>query len=200
MKKLSFNLKGSRDYIQGPDVYNELSKILQDKKLSYFELSFHKIMKNNILLSGQKPKDDKELYFLCRYKENSELKELYGLKDEDSKPSKSVPYEEELIINKAEFKEEEKSIILHEQSKFSMMEEIIALNKYLVQKTIQKQRQGKWYFAKFTSSCLLPQRAYPIKIQLKTNFNFLLSKSEITIYKDSLATGGGILFFGCKGI
>lgn len=198
MEKLTFKLKGSRDYIQGPDVYNEIEKILNKKKITYFELSFHNIMKNNIILSDKKPNKEKDLYFLCRYIENDNTKELYGIKDESSKPNESIIYEEELITQNAIFNEKDESIILNSPSKFTLMEEIIALNKYLVQKTIQKQKEGKWYFAKFIHSSLLPERSYPLEIRLKTNFNFLLSKSEIILYKEGVATGGGIVFFGSK--
>lgn len=198
MEKLTFKLKGSRDYIQGPDVYNEIEKILNKKKITYFELSFHNIMKNNIILSDKKPNKEKDLYFLCRYIENDNTKELYGIKDESSKPNESIIYEEELITQNAIFNEKDESIILNSPSKFTLMEEIIALNKYLVQKTIQKQKEGKWYFAKFIHSSLLPERSYPLEIRLKTNFNFLLSKSEIILYKEGVATGGGHCIFWFK--
>lgn len=198
MEKLTFKLKGSRDYIQGPDVYNEIEKILNKKKITYFELSFHNIMKNNIILSDKKPNKEQDLYFLCRYIENDNTKELYGIKDESSKPNESIIYEEELITQNAIFNEKDESIILNSPSKFTLMEEIVALNKYLVQQTIQKQKKGKWYFAKFIHSNLLPERSYPLEIRLKTNFNFLLSKSEIILYKEGVATGGGHCIFWFK--
>lgn len=195
MQRLEFNLKGQRTYIQGPDVYNKISNFI-DENCTNFELSFHQIMENNIILSEKKPTDLKDLYFACSFMDNGIKKELYGLKDENSKPSKSFPYPEEEIIKNTKLVLKNKSIILEKNTGFSLIEEIVAMHKHLLSQ-IFANKEGKWYFAKIIFQKLPKGDVYPLKVSFKSNFNFLLVKSEIA-FNPSKTLGGGILYFGSK--
>lgn len=203
MKELSFNLKGERNYIQGPDIYDALNRLFKGARL--FELSFHQIMTHNILLSENEPKDLKELYFIAKFKDfdkvfNADFKDfkneisgekiLFGLKNSRSKPSVSVPYKEEEIINKTKLDLDKKEIILEKPSGFTFMEEIIALNKHLLL-NLFREKKGKWYFARVLLKDNFKE-FYPLKMSFETHFNFVLAKSSI--YTGDMT--GGNVFFG----
>lgn len=186
MKELNFNLKGQRKYIQGPDIYNAIANFYENMKL--YELSFHQMMTHNIILCEDMP--DKNLYFIAKYKNQIDEKILFGVKNESSVPLKSIPYPEENIISKSKIDFSTQEITLFNTSGFSFMEEIIALNKYLLL-NITNNKKGKWYFAKLILNDDF-KVFYPLSMRFKTLFNNMLAKSEICI---NGKIAGAVLFF-----
>ncbi|OCX43564.1 hypothetical protein A7X81_00985 [Campylobacter ornithocola] len=193
-KELEFNFKGSRDYIQGTDIYNTILFLYKDNIVSNFEISFHNIAHNNLILSDIKPNDLKDLRFVCNFTtKNSSLCYLYGLDNPLSKPTLSKPYLEENIIENTIIDYTQKSIILSNPSDFTYIEEIVALNKHLLTK-IFPEVKGKWYFSKLQLQNIPLDKSYPIKIIFKSNFNFLIVKSEIYTKDDFV----GFIYFSLK--
>ncbi|BEK05896.1 hypothetical protein [Campylobacter jejuni] len=192
--ELNFNFKGERNYIQGPDVYNALLPLINQDSCKNFDLSFHQIMTQNILLSNEIPKNLEDLYFICKFQQSNIEQQIYGIKNIKSKPIQRYPYPEEQILENAKIDFNNKTISLNKATNFSFMEEIIALNKFLLQTIIQKETPGKWYFSKLQTKRIL-KRSYPLMMQFKSNFNSLLVKSEIFTPDNG---GGDFLFFGSK--
>lgn len=192
--ELNFNFKGERNYIQGPDVYNALIPLIDQDNCKNFDLSFHQIMTQNILLTNEVPKKLEDLYFMCKFQQSSIERQIYGIKNTKSKPTQRYPYPEEQILENAKIDFNHHTIALNKATNFSFMEEIIALNKFLLQAIIQKETPGKWYFSKLQTKRIL-KRSYPLTIQFKSNFNSLLVKSEIFTPDNG---GGAFLIFWFK--
>ena len=186
MKELSFNLKGQRKYIQGPDIYNAIADFYENMKL--YELSFHQMMTHNIILCENLPNEN--LYFIAKYKNQIDEKILFGVKNESSVPLKSIPYPEENIISKSKIDFSKQEITLFNSSGFSFMEEIITLNKHLLL-NITNNKKGKWYFAKLMLNDDF-KVLYPLSMRFKMLFNNMLAKSEICI---NGKIAGAVLFF-----
>ncbi|EAK5847971.1 hypothetical protein BAY65_06940 [Campylobacter lari] len=194
LKELKFDFKENRNYIQGPDIYNTILSIYGDNIASNFELSFHNIAYNNLILTDTKPDDLKDLRFICSFTTKDSLVYcLYGIDNQFSKPTFSRSYPEENITKNTTINHNEKSIILNNASNFTYMEEIVALNKHLMN-NIFPQIQGKWYFTKLQLQNIPLEKSYPIKIVFKSNFNFLIIKSEI--YFDNKLLG--FIYFSLK--
>ncbi|EDP6836987.1 hypothetical protein GRO78_02530 [Campylobacter lari] len=194
LKELKFDFKENRNYIQGPDIYNTILSIYGDNIASNFELSFHNIAYNNLILTDTKPDDLKDLRFICSFTAKDSLVYcLYGIDNQFSKPTFSRSYPEENITKNTTINHDEKSIILNNASNFTYMEEIVALNKHLMN-NIFPQIQGKWYFTKLQLQNIPLEKSYPIKIVFKSNFNFLIIKSEI--YFDNKLLG--FIYFSLK--
>ncbi|MBT0742058.1 hypothetical protein [Campylobacter lari] len=195
LKELEFNFKENRNYIHGPDIYNVILSLFKDNIALNFELSFHNIAHNNLILSNTKPNDLKDLRFICNFtSKDSLVYYLYGLDNPLSKPTLSKPpYLEESITENIIIDYNKKSIILNNASNFTYMEEIVALNKYLLNKIFYP-TQGKWYFTKLQLQNIPLEKFYPIKIVFKSNFNFLIVKSEIYFDNKFL----GFIYFSLK--
>ncbi|MCV3334073.1 hypothetical protein L8T48_02655 [Campylobacter lari] len=194
LKELKFDFKENRNYIHGADIYNTILSIYGDNIASNFELSFHNIAYNNLILTDTKPDDLKDLRFICSFTTKDSLVYcLYGIDNQFSKPTFSRSYPEENITKNTTINHNEKSIILNNASNFTYMEEIVALNKHLMN-NIFPQIQGKWYFTKLQLQNIPLEKSYPIKIVFKSNFNFLIIKSEI--YFDNKLLG--FIYFSLK--
>ncbi|MCH3701432.1 hypothetical protein [Campylobacter lari] len=194
LKELKFDFKENRNYIHGADIYNTILSIYGDNIASNFELSFHNIAYNNLILTDTKPDDLKDLRFICSFTAKDSLVYcLYGIDNQFSKPTFSRSYPEENITKNTTINHNEKSIILNNASNFTYMEEIVALNKHLMN-NIFPQIQGKWYFTKLQLQNIPLEKSYPIKIVFKSNFNFLIIKSEI--YFDNKLLG--FIYFSLK--
>ncbi|MBF7046024.1 hypothetical protein IY974_05555 [Campylobacter volucris] len=178
--KLNFNLKGTRTYIHGTDICDKLFSLYNKDIFDTFEISFHSINYNNIILSDKILKDFKEIKFLCKFNYKNNIKYLYGYENPDSKPKDSYPYEEEKITDNAIINFKDKSIQISQINNFSTIEKIVALNKHLLLNIFTK-TEGKWYFTKLELKNPLPKNPKKINIYMQSNFNFLITKSAIYI-------------------
>jgi len=189
---LEFCFKGSRSYIHGTDVYNAMLDLLKNKEMQQtnFDLSFHGIAKTNIEISQNKPENEDLLKFAFKYldKDNNK-KVLYGIENNISVECR-YEYPEEDICNLSKLNLDKKEVILAENSSYSFIENTVALNKYLLE-NIFPDVDGKWYFTRLQVKEFISEDNYPIKLVLKANFNFKLTKTEIFIGDKSV----GFIYF-----
>jgi len=64
------------------------------------------------------------------------------------------------------------------------------LNKYLLE-NLFPDVEGKLYFTRFQLNKIPETQIYPLRLQLKSNFNFKLIKTEIFIGEESI----GFIYF-----
>lgn len=180
MKKhsLEFCFKGERDYVQGPDIYNQLANVFEGKiKNGKIDLSMHGIAKQNIDISPLKPKNEKLIKFVFNFiDEQGEKNRFFGIEN-DKKINCRYPYDEEKIFNLANLDTKEQSVSLDANTPYTFMENIVALNKYLLE-NLFLQKKGKWYFTKLQLKEFVNENTYPIKLVLQSNFNYKLTKTE----------------------
>ena len=188
---LEFCFKGNRTYVHGTDIYNKIVEILNnDMKDTKIDLSFHGVAKKNILLSNKKPEDENLIKFVCKYTgENNERKILYGM-ERNHNITCQYTYPEEEICQLSDLDLENKEINLNKDTSYSFIENSVALNKYLLE-NLFPDVNGKWYFTRLQLLDVTTKKTYPLKLVLKANFNFKLTKTEIFISDKSM----GYIYF-----
>lgn len=188
---LEFCFKGNRTYVHGTDIYNKIVEILNnDMKDTKIDLSFHGVAKKNILLSNKKPENENLIKFVCKYTgENNERKILYGM-ERNHNITCQYTYPEEEICQLSDLDLENKEINLNKDTSYSFIENSVALNKYLLE-NLFPDVNGKWYFTRLQLLDVTTKKTYPLKLVLKANFNFKLTKTEIFISDKSM----GYIYF-----
>lgn len=189
---LEFCFKGTRTYVHGTDIYNKMLDFLKDKEIqkSNFDLSFHGIAKTNIEISQNKPENESLLKFAFKYLDkDSNKKVLYGIENNISIECR-YEYPEEDICNLSELDLDNKEVVLARNSSFTFVENTVAINKYLLENLFPNV-EGKWYFTRFQIREIPSNNNHPLKLILKANFNFKLTKTEILIDDKSI----GFIYF-----
>jgi len=192
MKKynLEFCFKGTRTYVHGTDIYNVFVEEFKDEmKKDFLDISFHGIARSNILLVEEKPEDDK-IKFASKYIDlNDEKKVFYGIEN-GVKINCRYEYREEDICKLSELDIKSEEVALNSTSSFSFIENVVALNKYLLE-SLFPDVEGKWYFTRLQLKQVLMNGKYPLNLKLKANFNLKLTKTEIFIDNTSV----GFIYF-----
>lgn len=182
---LNFKYKGSRTYLHGTDIFNEANKLLREEHsletINYFDMLIPKIVKNNLDIEIYKNKKvkkniDAAVSITFKYHKDSYV---CLLKQTNRIVESRNEYPEHDIIKKSKLNTDDKTIRLTNDSGFSNIENIVAMNKALLQ-AIYPTFKGKWLFTR------LQLRSYNhstkfrnIKLIFLNNFNFKLTKSQI---------------------
>ena len=188
---LEFCFKGNRTYVHGTDIYNKVLELLQhEMQNEKIDLSFHGISKTNLSLSGSKPENEKLLKFVLKFvNTNGEKDVLYAIENNQTIDCR-YEYPEEDICKLSEIFLDKEQVSLTENSSYTFVENCVALNKYLLE-CLFPDAKGKWYFTRFQLNKIPSTDIYPLKLQLKANFNFKLTKTEIFIGEESV----GYIYF-----
>jgi hydroxymethylpyrimidine pyrophosphatase-like HAD family hydrolase len=189
---LEFCFKGSRNYVHGTDIFNNLLGFLSKFEIQNknIDVSFHGIAKKNIELLRQKPEDESIIKFACKFLDKDDTRKVFYGVENNIEITCRHHYQEEEIYGLAKVNLDKKSIILSEHTSFTFIENIVALNKYLLE-TLFPDVNGKWYFTRLQIKHVPDNDIYPLKLILKANFNFKLIKTEISI-EDELI---GFIYF-----
>ncbi len=177
---LEFCFKGSRNYVHGTDIYQKIVDLLSNDIEEKFDLSFHGVAMNNMQLSHQIPKDESLIKFVCKYIDKSKNKIMFYAIEIDSKIDCRYTYLEKDICSLSKVNTVEKVVVLTQETSYTFIENSVALNKYLLE-TLFPDANGKWYFTRLQLTQLPKEIFYPLKLILKANFNFKLTKTEIYI-------------------
>jgi len=192
MKKfdLEFCFKGNRTYVHGTDIFNKVIEQCKNEMLNEkIDLSFHGIANTNVSLIDEKPKDEALIKFVIKFNnKNHERTVLYGVEN-GINISCRYEYPEEGICELSDLKVEKQVISLQVSSSYTFVENSVALNKYLLENLFPN-LNGKWYFTRLQLN-KVPYIEYPLRLQLKANFNFKLTKTEIFINDESI----GFIYF-----
>lgn len=190
-ENLEFCFKGTRTYVHGTDIYNKIIDFLKDKmKNKNFDLSFHGITKTNINISEIKPENEELLKFVCKYiNKDNQKKVLYAIENHEFIDCR-YEYLEEEICKLSNLNLSSQELILENESSYSFIENCVALNKHLLEQLFPNVN-GKWYFTRLQISNIPNSEVYPLKLILKANFNFKLTKTEIFISNKSI----GYIYF-----
>lgn len=184
---IDFQFKGSRTYVHGTDIFNQIGSFINDTlkigTIEDIDMGIHKIMRKNLKLdvlddSGERKRDNTSVTFA--FSDGKEKKKLF-LYESDKEVSGRYPYPEDDIIALCDFNVNEKTITLTRKTEYTDIELFVAMNKGLMNKLFPDPG-GKWYFTKLEIDRYTRQRDYNnITIQLLRNLNFKLTKSSIAV-------------------
>lgn len=174
---LDFCFKGIRKYVHGTDIFTKLTENNNDMK--NIDLAFHGItMKNMTFFTGKPVNNEIKVTFRCLL--NGNKIRLFGIEN-DSSVNCQYEYMEEKIVANSLVNILEESIILETQTGYSFIEHIVAMNKALVEK-LYSDISGKWYFTRLQLKENIEMADISsLKLILKSNFQFKLTKSAIIV-------------------
>lgn len=193
MKKynLEFCFKESRNYVHGTDIFNKVIKLLEnDMKNEKIDLSIHSVAKTNMDLISIKPDNEDLLKFAFKFINNDGNKDILYAVENNKKINCRYAYPEEDICNLSELFLNEEKVFLEKNTSYTFVENCVALNKYLLE-NLFPDAKGKWYFTRFQLNKIPTEDVYPVRLELKANFNFKLTKTEIFIGDESM----GYIYF-----
>jgi len=174
--KLDFCFKGSRTYVQGPDIVSELFQATAHKDLSQIDLKFNGITQSGLdLVEGDENPDAK---VNIRWLESGVIK-TYQLLENGKQINCRNDYDEDQIIGKISLDLTNQMISLNKVTNYTLCENFVEMNKFLLQ-NIFPQEKGKWYFTRLEQAKIIPDDSL-IEVKLIKNFNFRLTKSDILV-------------------
>jgi hypothetical protein len=185
---VKFCFKGSRDYVQGGDIFNEVIQIIKSRGECQSNLNVDLIMRNVLRTNA-------DLFFVKKTDNNSDKlvnatiniscntnQYQMILVENDTPIDQRNDYFEEEIIKSVLFNEDEKAISLEKSNHYTVIERIIALNKVLLNKLFPN-HGGKWYFVKIKLRDwdINMEDSASIKLSFKKNLDFKLTDTLIYV-------------------
>lgn len=149
-----FCFKGTRTYVHGTDIYNNVCDFLHQTlkgELQDVDMTIRQISRRNmsgVLYAGKSPTIADTPAVTFRFRREGQPYTLI-LRENDFQIACRYEYDEERIAENGIVSETEQSIIFKEAIPFSPIEIIVALNKKLVQ-VLLPDRPGKWYFTRIS--------------------------------------------------
>ncbi len=180
-KDVKFQFKGSRNYVQGPDIFNEILTFFSSEEISDLQLNIYKVIRSQICKayfsnSESQIRNIEQYEAQCTLKVNGELTWVRIVSKSDNQAAIiSYPYDEEKVLSLC--KVYDNTINLLEKSPYTFIETVVAMNKYLHQCLFQSV-EGRWLFVRLDLPKVLYDRDC-ISVVLKHNLNYRLTKSEI---------------------
>jgi len=188
MKKyeLKFCFKGSRTYVQGPDIFDAvLDKLKEDfdlSKLIKIKYAAHNMLHNNanLYVVNDFKKDNFEIINSIITFTSKDKKYHAVVSQNKRQISCKVEYSEEIVRTQSEINS---NIITFENIlDDSLTELIVSMNKFYLQETVTK--DGKWIVTQFEYNNLINYfniRNKALKLELISNFNNKLTKSQVFV-------------------
>lgn len=178
-KKLDLNFKGTRNYIQGPDILNAVLTELDSHefKVCDIDFAFHRLARNQLkLVYGALP-TGVEAVAICSYSSN-DLRKRVNIIETQGVIEGRYPYLEDEIVSRMEFDSDAQMGFLKNEIHYSDIEVWVAMTKALHLKMFPN-LTGKWLFvrARFPKF-IFQSRCKERKIQLVASFNDKLTKSD----------------------
>jgi hypothetical protein len=203
MKKidLNFSYKGDRQYIQGPDIFNQCFRVLMEQTLDEvgnLEFAIHKMTDSNLTLmlyqKQQAPEVDSRDIAILKFSSCGRLWQA-NLINADTKPVDRVPYDENSIIELCEIDADARWIILKSgEAPYSDMETLVSMNKALHMKLFP-QLQGSWVFCRWESPRWpLEGGMKSVCVRIVQTLGTRLTKSEVSFEGEVL----GYIYFSAR--
>ena len=194
-KILSFRFKENRTYVHGTDIFNETLKFIEGEGISFstISMSINKITTKNltcILTDEELEMKDFDVRFDIR----DDGKSYHCLlKENDNAISDRYRYPENEIIAQAKITNEYNSIELLSSNIYTNIENIVALNKGLLE-NLFPDAKGKWYFVKLEVNNSFFGNYNQLQLKLVKNMHFRLTKTVILFDQAKV----GSIYFSLK--
>jgi len=184
---LEFCFKGSRTYVQGPDIFDAIIDVLSENGFTLSDVTdikyaAHEMLHNNadlIVTENFKKEEFPKINSIVTFK-YANKKYFAIVVENENKIECSNDYSEEIVRSK--------SIIKDKQVEFlnilddSITELTVSMNKHFLQQTVAS--DGKWIVTKFEYQNIINVsniKDQVLKLELTNNFNNKLTKSKIYV-------------------
>jgi len=183
---LEFCFKGTRNYVQGPDIFDAVIKkiendysIAQMKDIKYAAHDMLLTNANLIIVEKFNKNDYKLINSVITFKIDN--KKYYGVVIENINKIECIQeYTEEIVRAKSVINGSK--VIFENILDDSLSELIVSMNKYFLQQTVPD--NGKWIVTKFEYANLIDIMSITnkkISLEITNNFNNKLTKSTIRV-------------------
>jgi hypothetical protein len=186
--ELDFSFKGARQYIQGPDIFDESVRLLREQagdNLEFLEFVIHRMTDRNLYLTlypaAQVPQLDAQDVAELKFTVSGQSW-VARLTDTANQPASRRPYDETMVVEKCEIDEVERRIVFRRgETPYSMMETLVSMNKALHLKVFPDAR-GSWVFCQWNSPHWpLDESLNGVCIQLKQALGTRLTRAEVSL-------------------
>lgn len=197
---LKFKFKGSRTYVHGTDIYNQICNYIINKlninDINNIKMLFRQIMHSHLLLEMYKNIKIKRSENTCVEFtfENNDDKYKIILSESGEKIDGRYEYYEDQITDCCDINKKESEICLNKKLDYTNMEIFVAMNKKILE-TICDKGDGKWYFAKLTLDKHYEDFKYN-EIKIKVNDASYLRFTDSLIFLDNKKIGN--IYFSLK--
>ncbi len=189
IKQITFQFKGTRNYIHGTDMFNIMTAVDTDETiLSNIRFSVHGFVHKPLcqLYSA----DTKEalnsvpnVRARCQFDKNGSTQWLVLSESEsDAALDGRYEYDEDRIV--ALCKQDADSLIITQTSPFSFIETIVAMTKHLHQQLFPEVI-GKWVFTRIELDTACYEREN-LALRFRHNMNYRLTKSDVLVNGEKL--------------
>jgi len=192
---IEFQYKGERDYIHGTDMFNRMiaAPTATSATVSNIRFTVHDFVHNSAcqLYSStdkQALQDIQNIRARCQFK-TANCNHWLALTEQPSAnlPFNRYAYDEDRVIGLC--RRDAESLSLTQQSPFTFIETIVAMNKHLHQ-LLFPELPGKWIFTRIDLDAYCDVRE-SLTLQLKHNMSNRLTKSAILVNQQQV----GDLYF-----
>lgn len=184
VRQVEFQFKGSRNYIQGPDIFNVMIDIgYPTNSLSSIRFTVHDFVRTPICklyLADTKEMLNEvgDIRARCQFDTNA-VTHWLGLTQGagDAVSGGRYEYDEDRILTLCSM--EKKGIVLAQQSPFTFIESVVSMNKHMHQQLFPDVA-GKWIFTRIDleSGCDAREK---LALRFRHNMNYRLTKSDILV-------------------
>ena len=194
--EIPFKFKEKRNYIHGPDLFNETVKVFGLESVSHINLAFHELVTADVgtIHISENLSEIKSLSLPqvsgCLMKDQTKYWLAYTFSDKTSSESLRVEYDESLVTDSCQIINDE--VVFNALSPYSFMETIVAMKKFLLENRYPD-AQGKAIISKVAFS-KIPMNYKKIQISIIQNLYNKLVRSKVTVDDVDL----GELFFSYK--
>ncbi|OFX08806.1 MAG: hypothetical protein A2516_08600 [Alphaproteobacteria bacterium RIFOXYD12_FULL_60_8] len=186
---LDLAFKGERTYLHGTDILNALEKNigpLQRVSFRMHKVATHGLCAIGLPFEGVTTRDLAGVLLFGAEEPRSQI----GLEENEDQPIEGrYAYDEAAVVAAATF--EKGGAVMSRNPEFSFIEQLVALNKALLQKEIEQQNV-KWYFTQLDVA-FLPKDFTKLRLTVVQRLGIRLVKSKIEI---DGASFGSIAFSG----
>lgn len=198
--ELTFSFKGSRSYIQGPDLfdamYAQLPTYFNLEKISNINFSVHKLVSSNIdvQIYKESPGNDPRVPCVTLAFTFDGVRNFMNGYENFKEVTTRVEFNESELLTSSNIDTEKKQCAAIYTGTRSRMELLVALNKALLQKLFPD-LLGKWLFVKAQFEKHPPLNVpEEIQISLVHNLGFKLTKSSVFLSGKQV----GFIFFSLQ--
>jgi len=181
--QIELPFKGTRNYIQGPDIFNAMTTLQTGECLNNIRFTVHDFVRSpscrlHLTESKQALSDIKDIRARCHYDADG-IKYWLALTQVEGEAASGIRYEydEERLTSLCHI--ENDVVSLNQQSPFTFIETIVSMNKHLHQQLFSDV-VGKWIFTRIDLDSFCNEREHLV-LKFKHNMNYRLTKTDILV-------------------
>jgi len=180
---LRFQLKGQRNYVQGPDIHDAVCDALIQQghaQIEKLDLVFHRMARTQLaarfLDVGEEPGEDTNVVLRCMFGGEPQM---VIARETGESISARVEYDEDRLVAAMEFDLPAQTVTLEALTGYSNCEKVVSMNKALLTRLLTEAR-GKWLFTRLQLLSSFRQRSFAnLKLVFLGHSNFRITRTQI---------------------